>query len=305
MCFKAKILFVLFLILFCNTFFAEPTKVKVGSYILNVGNFDPALGTYDLSFYVWVKWDKDINGFTAENFELMNAKNMSLELIEELPGYKFYSGQGTFFQKIDMANFPFDSHEISLELEDKLYDVTKLVYVPDTNWLSSENPDIAVLGWKNNGAKIEFVERYYDTWNTTYSRYIHKINVSRPLIDSLKVFLPIIFLSLLGFFTFLINIRKFSERLSMSVFTFMAAIAYQIQVNVTIPPLGFFTIADKAMIAIYAGLLFATIYTIYIQWYEEKNKEAVASRTNKFVISFYFIFQLLVFLVIFVLDYLF
>jgi hypothetical protein len=106
----------------------------------------------------------------------------------------------------------------------------------------------------------------------------------------------------LGFFTFLIKPKKFSERISLAVFTFMSAIAYQIQVNVTMPPLGFFTVADKAMIAVYGGLLYSTIYTIYIDWYEDKHKKTIAEKTNKFATNFYFIFQLAIFLVIYALD---
>jgi len=297
-------LFALVLVCLAGFAAAEPVPVKVGTYLLNVGNYDPAFGSYDLSFYLWFRWDPSIEGFTAANFEFMNGKGVSTELIEERPGYLLYRGEGSFFKKLDMSDFPFDSHELSLEIEDKLLTANKLVYVQDTEEQSSMNPDIAVLGWKTRNYTVSIESHYYSTWNQNYSRYVHHVSVSRPRVDFIKVFLPIFFLSILGFLTFFINIRKFSERISLSVFTFMAAIAYQIQVNVTIPPLGFFTFADKAMIAVYAGLLFSTIYTIYIEWFEERRKERAAFRVNRFAVYFYFILQLLVLLLTMLLDYL-
>ncbi|MEK6958938.1 MAG: hypothetical protein AABW59_02725 [archaeon] len=303
MTFPQRHFFALALLILCLSFAsAQPNEVRVGSYLLNVGNYDPSIGSYDISFYLWMKWDPTIEDFTAEGFEFTNGKEYTLTEIDKKPGYVFYRVDGSFFKSIDMTYFPFDSHEISFELEDQLLTNKDLVYVPDLEEKTSINPNISILGWKEKSTTSEISETYYDSWNETYSRYAHKIIVTRPLMDSIKVFLPIIFLSIIGFLTFLISPKLFSERISVSVFNFMAAVAYQIQVNVTIPPLGFFTLADKAMLALYTGIVLSTAYTIYIQWYEEKRNATIAKNVNTFAKLSYFAIQIVIFLGIVCLD---
>ena len=109
-----------------------PTVVKVGIYVLNIGKLDTSSGAYTVDFYLSFTSDTPSD---PSKFEYSNGRATSTDQSENEPTSKFYRIQASLVSNLDMSKYPFDKHNLTIEIEDKEQTVnTQIyqVYLPDS-----------------------------------------------------------------------------------------------------------------------------------------------------------------------------
>lgn len=252
--------------------------VNVGIYVLNVGKFDVASGSYTVDFYLSMRCDAACD---PSMFEFMNGRSTSLDKLIDGPGEKFYRIQAALSQNIDLRNYPFDSHALSIELEDKNKDSTELAYVADKK-NSGIDSYVTIVGWGLGGWNANVAEHYYPEYNETFSRFVFNINIERIGLSAiLKLFLPVFFIVFVGLLALLLGTDKLPQRLTVNTSTLLAAVFFHINATSSIPPVGYLTFADKFMIATYIVLIVTLFSTIVLMRHSEKKEEEKARRHNR------------------------
>jgi len=104
-----------------------PTQVRAGIYLVNLQKFDLSTGTYDVDFYMWFIW----SGNMTTNYEFMNGKTSSIDIIERREGFLDVRVRGTFLKNLNFKSYPFDTHRLTIEIEDKNLPIEELEFVPD------------------------------------------------------------------------------------------------------------------------------------------------------------------------------
>jgi len=249
----------------------QDKEVKVGLYLLNLGKYEIATGSFTADFYLSLKCNYNCS---PENFEFMNGRASSIDVMEDKPNVKFYRIQANLNSKVDLRKFPFDQQEINIVIEDKENTNEKIKYVPHLEE-SGIDPSITFTGWNIDGWRAEEKDHQYPIYNETFSQYIFTIDLSRILINSfLKTILPVIFILLTVLFSFIINPDKVTTRLSMVGSSLLAAVMFHVSINNQIPPVGYLTFADKFLALTYLILLLSFIINIsLIELQERKNHE--------------------------------
>ncbi len=256
--------------------FAEPTKVHVGVYVLNLGRFELATGAYTVDFYLSLRADRPT---VMDEFEFMNGRAASVDRLIDTPTEKFFRIQANLSQNLDLRRYPFDEHLLTIEIEDKRRPVEELVYVVDEK-ACGVDPAVIVVGWKLVGWEARVVSHEYEIYGEKYSRFVFGLRIQRVTLNAvIKSFLPIACMVLVGFLSLLLTPDKVTTRLSLNISTLLGAVMFHVNLTSSIPPVGYLTLADRVMIATYVILALILLSGVLIlRWSEREEKKALALR---------------------------
>lgn len=252
------------------------SAVETGVLLVNVQKFDIPSGSYDLDFYMWFKW----SGNKTINYEFMNGKASSTDIVKSVPGYLEVRVRGTFLKSLDFRDFPFNSHELTVELEDKVEPIDSLRFTPDVNE-SGIDQSINIAGWNVQAWSVNSVKHAYPG-DETYSRLVFSFTIGKSTLPSvLKSIVPIAIITCIALLAFLVSPTNYGQRISLGVTTLMAAVAFHLALTSQIPPVGYLTIADKVMITAYGLFLYSLIISVLVMKLTDQKKPEEALRLNK------------------------
>src|SRR3989344_4183799 len=117
--------------------------INVGLYLLNLGKFDIATGSFTADFYLSLKCD---NICPNQDFEFMNGRAITFEKIIDRQNEKFYRIQANLVSPIDLKRFPFDKQKLEIIIEDKKNTIDNLNYIPNLKE-SGIDKSIIFIGW--------------------------------------------------------------------------------------------------------------------------------------------------------------
>ena len=264
-----------------------PAKVKVSIWLLNIGQYNLANGTFSVDFYLDVNLLDDAGHTCADDpkspacdddmgtlsLEFMNGRGSGFQKanIDEA-GEKFYRVQAVLEAKVDLRNFPFDTHELPVFIEDTKRSATGdsknrgLVLVKEDpkapgSATGYDPNDISVVGWQLYGGGPAVDTHSYPYLNDTsnkpevYSRYNYTLQLGRPKgVSSVKAFMPVGCFLIVLLITTLFPVEKADARLTMNTAMLLASVMFHIALSNTLPPLGYLTIADRVLIATYTTI---------------------------------------------------
>ncbi len=255
-----------------------PEQVQVGLYLLNMGKFDVATGSFTADFYLSLKCEKNCS---TPNFEFMNGRAATVEKMEDKPNEKFYRIQANLNSPVDLKNFPFDQEEVQIIIEDKEKTSAQMQYVP---LLSESGIDKSIVftGWNIDGWRAEVYEHEYPIYGEKYSQYVYTIDISRIALSSfLKTFLPVIFIMLIVLASFVIDPDKVATRLTMTGSSLVAAVMFHVSISNQIPPVGYLTFADKFMVLTYFVLLVSFVINITLLELQERKQHELIEKIHR------------------------
>ena len=270
-------------------------KVDVGLYVLNLGRFDVATGSFTADFYLSLKCESKC----SPDLEFMNGRAISIDKAIDLPNEKFYRIQANLNSPVDLRNFPFDTQKMQIIMEDKRATIDEINYSPLISESGIDDSNL-FTGWNILGWKAETKEHEYSVYNETYSQYIFSIGISRIKISAfLKTFLPVFFIILIVMFTFIMDPDKITTRLTVASSSLVAAVMFHINISNQIPPVGYLTFADKFMILTYFILLSFAILNVVILELQEQKKNELAEKMHRATEYSIFIFVPIIYLLFF------
>ena len=261
---------------------AAPVTVKVGLYVLNIGKFDLATGTYTVDFYL------DLTSVPAEQdmgevkFEFMNGRASSTDKLIDKPGEKFFRIQANLATNVDMHRFPWDEHELPIIIEPATRGKKELVFTADEKQ-SGLDPSVIFVGWDLRGTRSEVRDHVYAVYGETYSQFVYKIRIARILVAAgLKTFLPVAFFLLISLVSLLVALEKLDQRVALNTAMLIAAVMFHMSIGAQLPPAGYLTVADKVLIATYAVIASNLLLTIQMMRLMFSKREDEARRMRDF-----------------------
>ena len=127
------------------------------------------------------------------------------------------------------------------------------------------------------------------------------VDISRIKWNSfIKTFLPIIFITLIVLFSFLLDPDKITTRLGMAGSSLVAAVMFHISISSQVPPVGYLTFADKVMLLTYLVLLASFIINIALLELQEQKKAELVERIHRRTEYFMFIIVPAIYLLFFI-----
>ncbi|MFH1786125.1 MAG: hypothetical protein ABH829_00525 [archaeon] len=275
---KQRIAFctIVLLLAFSMPALAAAQEVKVGTYILNIGEYDIEKGAYKADFYLWFKWDGELS---PEGFELMNGDRSSSTKIIDEPGYLFYRIRANLHENPDLHLYPKDTQSLTIKIEDSMYNSKQLVYVPDYEEIGMSG-EVEIRNWDIVDAEARVKENYYPNWKENYSRYTYEVRMGRPSSAYWRIILPILFVAITAWACFLLPVHKIEAKLALGGTALLSAVVLHILIIESIPPIGYLTLADRYIIALYSLLVFSLVSMIMVERHLLKERHKEAARDN-------------------------
>jgi len=233
--------------------------VRVGVYILSVGNLDTTTGRYTIDFFLNFKC-VTIPCDPSE-FDLMNAGSDTTIEDQTDPAVRgkefYYRIRASLRTNLNLRNFPFDEHTLVIELEDKNKNDQSYVMIADPKQ-SGIDESIFVSGWDlNNEISGTVLSHNYDVYDEAYSRARFTIHIYHsPFSSFMKGLFAAIVIVFVGMLSFLMKPEAAVDRIELTSATLASAIFYHLTLTASIPPVGYLTYGDRFMILQY---IFITI----------------------------------------------
>ena len=254
--------------------------IKVGTYVINMGEFSVATGNFTVDFYLTLKSDKTPE-FPMDTFEIMNNKATSMEKIQDFPNLKQYRIRANLNSPIDLKSFPFDTQKLQIKIENKIYTSDKVVYVPMKEE-SSLDKLVNFNGWKISNWEVVEEKHVYSVFKEEYSAYSFNVNVGKIIPNAFfKTFIPVLITMLIIVASYSIPMDKVKLRFELSVQALIATVLFHINISNQIPPVSYLTIADKFMIMSYLFLLSTFVLNVFLMNIIENGKFELANIVYK------------------------
>ena len=228
--------------------------VRVGVYILSVGNLDTTTGTYTIDFFLNFKCET--TPCDPSNFDLINAAAepfMEDQTADDERGQEFYYRVRSDLQtRLDLKKFPFDSHQLKISLEDKLKNSDEYVFIVDPS-LSGIDSSVLVSGWDLRPRLSADQENHiYKVYDEGFSRARFFLEISHPWFSAfMKSIFAAVVISGVGMLSFLMDYEDAQDRIGLTSGTLASAIFYHLTLTSSVPPVGYLTYGDQFMILQY------------------------------------------------------
>lgn len=257
---------------------AEDSATEIAVYILNLGKYDVATGSFTADFYLSLKCNSEC---PAQDFEFMNGRAASIDKIIDEPNEKFYRIQANLNSPVDLQRFPFDQQQLQIILEDKKRTIDELHYTINKEE-SGVDQSIVFTGWNLGEWNASVDEHHYGVYDEDYSRYTFSIPISRIMVNSIiKTFLPITFIILVMLSSFVLDPDKITTRLAMVGSALVASVMFHVSLSGQIPPVSYLTFADKFMVLTYFVLLLSFALNVWLLELQEQKKTELVDKIHR------------------------
>ncbi|XGB41758.1 MAG: hypothetical protein LVS60_16195 [Nodosilinea sp. LVE1205-7] len=258
---------------------AQAQVIETGIYANHLYDVNVASNTYYLDAYIWFKWNGKID--PVENLELTNAveawgltKTVLQAENSQLPDgrkYQIIHVQGRFVHPFQLSRFPLDRQRLTITLENSLYPVDQLVYLPDQQQ-SGYAESLAVPGWQIRGFDLQSLIHDYKTnfgeplpasGKATYSALRYQLTTERPVsYFAWKLLLPLVIVLISGWGAFLLSPKYTDSRLALPVTALLTTVFLQQSYADSIPDVGYLVLLDKIYALAYVLIILSILEAI-------------------------------------------
>ncbi len=278
---KKKIFSILLLLFFFNPLSLFPENVNLGIYIVNIGKFDVSTGSFTVDFYLTLKTDSPKAEYPLDSFEFMNGRATHMERIYSEPNMHQYRILANLSSPVDLRKFPFDEQTLSIIIENKKFTNDKVKYMI-LREESGIDELIAFTGWNIRGWEVKERAHNYKVFQEVYSLVSLDITIEKIIWNAFfKTFLPVLIIIFLVTCSFIMDIDKVKDRLSICTSGLVASVMFHLSISNQIPPVSYLTIADKFMILTYIVLMICVILNVMMLQFIQVKYEHLAVRVHR------------------------
>ena len=202
----------------------------------------------------------------------------SIKQIDANDSYLEYRVTGDFLKSFDFSMYPFESHDLTIELEHTNLASDSLVY--DIDQTSGMESTASVAGWNLGNMQSQVLLHSYP--DQSFSRPIFTVTLSRPTnLGVIKSVLPIAIITAISLLAFVMAAEDYAQKMALGITTLLSATAFHLSLLSGIPPTGYLTFADRMMISVYILFLFNIGSAVYLMKLSRENKKEQANNYNK------------------------
>jgi len=270
--------------------------VQVGAYVMHIHQVNIRENYFIADFYVWFRWmGDDLEPY--KTFSLVDAREESKSepVVNRLPDGSHYAytrivAKLTKFW--DLRQYPLDSHDLDLNIEEEASEDGSLRYVADEENSGADENQISMPGWKlvkthaftglgvyrSNFGDISLPKGQ----ETRYSRLTLRMRFAR---EGDLVFLKLLFGVWVGagisFVAFFIPPHRIDPRFGVGVGAIFAAIASEYIVTQSLPDTNIVTLADKLHVLAFAFIFASIVESTFSLYLVENGHQFQSKRLDR------------------------
>lgn len=239
--------------------FANPrhgqATARVGFLLETIDDYDIKKGTFSAHFFVSLTSEKPM---PEVDLQATNGKLEEKELLANFPTFKMWKMAGTFTESPDLHAYPFDTQELTIELEDDSNGADSLRLKPDVDHTFLD-AGFEVAGWDVAFLRARVLNHYYpdrfENDDLYYSRYKFSLGIKRFATSAVfTVFVPALVIVLISLSGLWFPRDELEVRSNATTPMLAAAVLFHFALMQELPATAYLSRADKLMMAAYACL---------------------------------------------------
>ena len=266
---------------------ATAEVVRVGAYMVNIYGIDFRSDTCCITAYVWFKWTGEADPTTT--LEFINAvedwqlkSTMVYAQPKTLPDgskYQEMRVNGRFYQPYDLRQYPLDSQQIALYIEDTRRTVTEVVYLADTE-NAGVDASMNIPGWAVSSLTSQtFIHDYQTDFgdasagprSTQFTSLVYSVEIERDASYFYwKLLFPLVIVLLTNWLALLLRPHWIDLRTGMPATALLTLVFLQVAYSSGLPETAYLVLMDKIYVLAYAMII---VTLLQIIWSNHKLKQ--------------------------------
>jgi hypothetical protein len=280
-----------------NSVSPNAKQVTVGIYSANIYDMDLRANTFNMSFYIWLRWNGDFDPVSSLEFTNvvdnwgLTIDNItdSAQLLKDGSKYQAMHVGGRFFQPFDLHSYPLDKQELSIYVENSNESAENLVYIPDSV-STGYSGDLLVPGWKVKELNVSNYIRDYGTdfgevgleKASTYSTVKFSFKLERYANFFIwKMMLPLIIVLMTNWIALLLTPTLVEVRTAMPASALLTCVFMRQSALDAIPECPSLVLMDQIYVMAYICIVLTLIQIIWINIKIDKNSPESISKMKK------------------------
>lgn len=280
-----------------------PDTVRVGAYIISVHDINFHEKEYTVRFWLWFLHNNEEFDFSKQ-LDIPNAKNIQFEepIVDSLNGkaWVIMKMKCTMKESWNVSDFPFDEQHLKMEIENTLFDKTRLIFAPDVKG-SRYDEEEALDGWIITNFKVSTKENDYQTGfgdmrpgkeSSVFSQFNIEMDIERDAWGLfMKIFIGMYIAFLIAIISFTPHPSELEPRFGLPVGGLFAAVGNKYIIDSLLPESSTFSLVDTLHTLTFMSILATLVVSaLALKLYDSKKNEQ-ALRVNRIgsriVVSFY------------------
>lgn len=275
-------------------FMRRAQVVYAGIDFNEISELDTKTSSFVADFYLWFRYQGKLDdsgiefvNIAVEKKELKDPVVDQLSKLEPTLTTKTYRLKAKFKGDFDYHDYPLDRQTLPIKFRHQKLTKDHLIYVVDNlgmkQYQGSQEAVVkqfdkkkvfTVGGWKiqqasffqntkNNDSTLGLPELFDIRQPIEYSQFNAQIQISRQLLNfMLKNFSTIIFLMVLGYFSFFIPISSFATRLSLGTSLIMTGSLFHIKLSSELANIDYLVLIEYLFYMIYLLATFVVVVSV-------------------------------------------
>lgn len=286
------LVFSILCLLCSHSLHGQPDTVTVGAYVISVHDINFRDKQYTMRFWLWFLYDNPDFDFSTQ-LDIPNAKSIDPPevMLDSIAGktWAIMKMKTTMKESWQVADFPFDKQHLRVQIENALFDINNLVFIPDFKGSTYDKAE-ALDGWDITNFKVTSVLNDYETGfgdpsphrdYQNFSAFTIEMDIERSAWGLfLKIFIGMYIAFLISVISFSIQVSELEPRFGLPVGGLFATVGNKYIIDSILPESSAFTLVDLlhtlTFLAIFATLV---VSAVALRKYDNGNKEG-AIRIN-------------------------
>ena len=254
--------------------------VTVGAYMVNIYGIDFRSDTCCITAYVWFKWTGETDPTTTLEFanavEDWQLKTTAIytkpKTLPDGTKYQEMRVNGRFFQPYDLRQYPLDSQQIALYLEDSRRTVNEAVYLADTK-NAGVDASMKIPGWTVSGLTSQtFIHDYQTDFgdssagplSTQFTSLVYSVEIERDISYFYwKLLFPLVIVLLTNWLALLLRPHWIDLRTGMPATALLTLVFLQVAYSSGLPETAYLVLMDKIYVLAYAMIIVTLLQIIW------------------------------------------
>lgn len=265
---------------------AGPTKVSVGMWASDIVRIDSVEQSFEVGLFVVLRWHDPGLAHSGQGIKTYalddvwhpkwiavngngSLRQILPEKVEAMPdGTVIYRQQvvGSFIQKLDLREFPFDRQRFCARFAVMGYRPEEIQFVPDESMVAAGCPQgvgiaktLTLADWKVD-APLAYSEAYHAVPGIQLPGYVFEFPAARlSKYYLLKVLCPLLLIVLMSWTVFWIDPGNGGSQIGVATTSMLTLIAYRFAVGADVPKLPYLTRFDAFTLASTLLVFFALV----------------------------------------------
>ena len=293
----------------------ELRRVKISFFLNSITNIDSKNGTYDVDCYLDLYWFEpalegkqlaDLDPETLWNpiLEPINSQDYEIQVIgyanslEPRTNLRLsYRLLGTFFNRFELARFPFDQQTLTFQLESAEFDSNALLFdfmetesptiygdrpvvfsVPSGKYLA---PDLTIAGWTLGDTQVVQQIHVLPYDKSSWAQFRVDLLVTRQWQGYLwRILFQLGLVQTLFWAVLFIDSRHLHYRLLLLFTLFMLAVIFNLVLLQNLPATVYLTLMERAMLLTYTAGALTALLTVVINLLHQSGADQLGLRIN-------------------------